>query len=314
MRELVPHFILEKYAQGKSGGRFDAVSLFADISGFSAATNALMQHGHSAAETMADIMGALFTPLVEYIHAQGGFITTFAGDAFTALFPLQGDPSAYLRALAATAAIQEYIIAHPVQVTPYGRFPFAIKLGLGDGEVEWGILRPAREAATPRAQNAAYFFSGPAIEAAAAAEHQAQSGNLILSPAVYAQVQSVVQALPLADGHARYLKRTGELPAPQPGPPALPLDEAEAAFLPPAVWQRESGGDFRPVVTAFIQLLGIETRQDLDIFMQAVFDLLGQFDGYLNRVDFGDKGCNLLLYWGMPTSHENDVQRALEFV
>jgi hypothetical protein len=61
-------------------------------------------------------------------------------------------------------------------------------------------------------------------------------------------------------------------------------------------------------------LLGIETRQDLDIFMQAVFDLLGQFDGYLNRVDFGDKGCNLLLYWGMPTSHENDVQRALEFV
>ncbi len=104
MQNLVPQFILEKYAQGEMRGRMAAVTLFADISGFSAVTNALMQHGNEAAEAMADVMLAIFTPLVQQIHAHGGFITTFAGDAFTALFPLDEDGTCYARGLGAACA------------------------------------------------------------------------------------------------------------------------------------------------------------------------------------------------------------------
>ena len=314
MHNLVPRFILEKYSQGKNSGQLHAVCLFADISGFSAATHALMQHGDEAAESMADVMLRIFEPLVSLVHAQGGFITTFAGDAFTAIFPTEGEPASYQHALAAAISIQKHMIANPIQTSPYGNFPFAIKLGLGDGVLEWGILRPEQELTNSQMQRAAYFFSGPAIQAAASAEHQAQSGNIILTQTVYSHLQDTLKVLQAGDGYWRCLTALGELPSPQLPSPNDSLAAIEAAFIPRTITERDSTGDFRQVVSVFIQLMGIETRQDLDIFMQAVFSLLHQMDGYLNRVDFGDKGCNLLLYWGMPTSHENDIQRALDFV
>ena len=44
-----------------------------------------------------------------------------------------------------------------------------------------------------------------------------------------------------------------------------------------------------------------------------MFALQHQYGGYLARVDFGDKGCNLLLFWGTPTSTEKDLESALYF-
>jgi len=318
MKNLVPQFILEKYAQGETGGRFAAVGLFADISGFSAVTNTLMQHGNEAAEAMADVMLAIFDPLVQHIHAHGGFITTFAGDAFTALFPIADKADGYAQALAAAVGIQRHMIANPTYTTPYGHFPFTIKLGLGDGEVDWGILRlqagdtPPEEAEV----KAAYFFSGPAIESAAAAEHHAQSGNLILDPTVYERVTALLKVIPVGNNDARYYRFLSADGLPEPLPPA-PFGlyaGYEQAFIPAAILQRATSGDFRQVVSVFVKLMGIETSQDLAIFMQSVFALQQQLGGYLNRVDFGDKGCNMLLYWGMPTSYENDIERALDFV
>ena len=57
------------------------------MSGFSAMTSALMAHGQHGAEVLAQVMRAIFDPLVEAVYAHGGFITVFAGDAFTAVFP-----------------------------------------------------------------------------------------------------------------------------------------------------------------------------------------------------------------------------------
>ncbi len=199
-----------------------------------------------------------------------------------------------------------------------GSFAFTIKLGLGDGEVNWGILRP-QESDIPleeAAVKAAYFFSGPAIEAAAAAEHHAQSGNLILDPVVYERVQALIKAIPVGSDAARYFRflNADGLPVPLPAMPPGMYTAHERAFIPAAILERATSGDFRQVVSVFVKLMGIETDQDLAIFMQSVFTLQQQLGGYLNRVDFGDKGCNKLLYWGMPTSYENDLERALDFV
>jgi class 3 adenylate cyclase len=96
---------------------------------FTAATNALMQRGNEAAESMAEIMRAIFEPLIEPIYGHGGFVTGFAGDAFTALFPTNRFPEereAYNHALAAAIAIRQHMVTYPVHNTPYGGFPFAI--------------------------------------------------------------------------------------------------------------------------------------------------------------------------------------------
>ena len=64
---LIPRFILDKYAVNERNGTFTAVSLFVDVSGFTAVTNKLLHHGQEAVEVMADIMQAIFEPLVDAV-------------------------------------------------------------------------------------------------------------------------------------------------------------------------------------------------------------------------------------------------------
>jgi hypothetical protein len=59
---LVPRFILERHAAGERQGRFAAASLFVDISGFGAVTNALLEHSGEAAEAMAGVRGGSSLP------------------------------------------------------------------------------------------------------------------------------------------------------------------------------------------------------------------------------------------------------------
>ena len=86
MHNLVPHFILSQHAQGQTSGSFDAATLFVDISGFTTITETLMQHGTEGAETLANLMRSVFTPLIATVYEYGGFVVGFAGDAFTAVF------------------------------------------------------------------------------------------------------------------------------------------------------------------------------------------------------------------------------------
>ena len=311
MQYLVPHFILDKYTENEFGGQFEAVSLFVDVSGFSTITTTLMQHGNEAAEAMSDIMAALFEPLVSAVYAHGGFITTFAGDAFTALFPTDDlqNQDTYLRALAAAVIIQDYMRENPTQQTPYGNFPFSVKLGIAVGQVGWGILTPDESTAV----KSAYYFNGSAVDEAARAEHYAESGNLIVTAPVYEMLTDVIQTIPAGeDGHQRILTITGNLPESQnlPDIPDIPQDH----FVPAVILERKTRGEFRQVVSVFVNLMGIDTAGQLEDFVRSVFSLQQQYGGYLGRVDFGDKGCNLLLFWGMPTSHENDISRALNFL
>ena len=64
---LIPPFILEYYAAGQRSGRFDAVCLFVDTSGFTPLTTAMMAHGAEGAETVADTLSAVFSPLVRVV-------------------------------------------------------------------------------------------------------------------------------------------------------------------------------------------------------------------------------------------------------
>ena len=65
MHRLVSPFILNKDAAGETSGAFDAVGLFIDISGFSAITDALMQHGQLLAGTER-LLAGIFKRRREY--------------------------------------------------------------------------------------------------------------------------------------------------------------------------------------------------------------------------------------------------------
>lgn len=83
---LVPAFILEQFAAGKESGRFEAVALAVDISGFTPLTETLFRHDTNGAEVLGDTLEEIFSPLVKQVEANGGLIPLYAGDAFTAIF------------------------------------------------------------------------------------------------------------------------------------------------------------------------------------------------------------------------------------
>ncbi len=154
MKNLIPRFIRYQFKRNQFGGHFKAASLFVDISGFTAMTEALMVHGKVGAEVLAETLISVFDPLVTAVYAHGGIVTGFAGDAFTALFPLQpftekdhdhdraasDEMISYKNAVAAARSVQQNILHNPLRTTRYGEFTFAVKVGVGEGEVEWGIL------------------------------------------------------------------------------------------------------------------------------------------------------------------------------
>ena len=48
-------------------------------------------------------------------------------------------------------------------------------------------------------------------------------------------------------------------------------------------------------------------------FSQELIALIGHYDGFLNRIDMGDKGSKLIILFGAPIAHEDDAERAMRF-
>ncbi len=317
MYRLIPHFIQENYTRGIYRGEFHAAGLFLDVSGFSAMTEELMRHGTQGAETLAQVMQAVFDPLAVKVYAHGGMIINMAGDAFTAMFPAtqaeDGADEACLQALAAAWSMQQQIASLQQQETPFGIFSIRVKIGLAIGEISWGILT------SMDGHRAVYYFQGPAVDGCAEAEHHAAGGEIVMSEKVrellakWIIADGCLRVEPVAD-HFRLAYLATDLPQeqsytiPEIDPNVLRL------FFPAIIAERAHSGEFRQIVNLFINLPTVRSEAQLVIFAQNVFDLMDRYGGVFKRIDFGDKGSYLFLFWGAPIGHEDDVERALNFL
>ncbi|MFZ6031157.1 MAG: AAA family ATPase [Chloroflexota bacterium] len=297
---LVPPFILEQYAAGRLAGELTAAALFVDVSGFTPLTAALMQHGKAGAEAVADALLVIFEPLIEIVAERGGFVAAFAGDAFLAIFPAD-QPGMGARALAAGRDIQVYMAARPEIVTSYGTYPFSVRLGLAHGKVAWGILGDETQR-----QHTGYF-RGEAVERSAAMQRKAGPGELCLAP----EIESL-----LAQTHATAIDAQAVSSADT--APLAPADGGRAgrAFFAPDLLTSPVRGEFRDVVSVFINLPEDSPHAGLAGFVRLIYRLLETYGGYLCRVGLGfaEQGCSLLLFWGAPACYENDLARALGFL
>ena len=292
MRRLVPEFILAQQRAGRDSGAFEGAGLFVDISGFTALTETLSAHGPSGAEAVADALRFYFDPLVSAVHARGGWVSRYAGDAFTALFD---DP---LAAASAGAAARDVFAARPALATPYGDFDFGVKVGVSEGRVTWGIVPVAN------GRGARFHVRGAAVDGAAAMEHKASRGQVVVSEGVAALLEPASR-YPI-DGAALLV---GAAPAPATASARL-APGGDERFIPDAVLAAPALGEFRYVACVFA---AFEHREDPAPLVQTVERLARRYGGTFNGLDFGDKGCNALVLFGAPTAHEDDVERALDF-
>ncbi len=154
MRKLLPDYITAKFIDNEYNGTIKAHVLSADIKGFTSLTEDLKSLDSEGSEKISVIINILFSVAVDLIYSYGGFITVFAGDAFTAVFP----DITYSEFNSCKKSIINHILNNNVFETPLGKREIFIKIGDSYGDVHWSITGDSK---------LCYYFHGePIINAA----------------------------------------------------------------------------------------------------------------------------------------------------
>lgn len=306
MKNLIPPFIQQQYKAGHGHGQLIAYTLNVDLSGFTPLTENLMQKGIRGAEELSNILNEIFEPLVELVYQRDGFIPYFAGDSFTAIFPDDTPGPFSARKVIETAALARELFRR--RENRFGEdYTIEIKSGISYGTVEWGIVGDRMKS---------FYFRGGAIDRCAHCQTLAAGQEILVDRIIREQLGDRQFRLEEVGQDADRI--LGRIPLPDYRPDeqkAFLVDrEVALSFLPPAVVDYDQAGEFRSVVSVFINFTGLETHEQLDRFFTLVSDQMHSFSGYLKEIDFGDKGAVIACFFGAPVAFENNVSRALEFV
>ena len=305
MKNFLPQFIQKQYREGIWRGRFEAYTMFIDLSGFTAMTEALMREGNEGAEKLSRILNSIFNPLVRLVYQRGGFIPYFAGDAFTAIFQKQEDPD-YIHDFLHTADEISRLVSSPS--FSFESFRIGMKVGLSFGAVEWGIVGKEWQS---------YYFRGPGIDQCAESQMHASIGEIVLDTALREKLPPKIKAT--SHGARGYFLLSSQLTYQVPlfpvteSPEEVFSEEILTRFLPKSVLNFNEEGEFRSVVSIFCSFMGVDNHELMDQFSTIFLDLVVNFSGYFKEIDFGDKGGVLVAFFGAPVTFENNISRALEF-
>ena len=305
MQPLIPPFVQQKYLAGDYHGQVAAFTLNVDLSGFTPLTETLMQQGLTGAEQLSVILNEIFEPLVALVYATGGFIPYFAGDAFTAVYPLPLDRTHAMHLLSTAERARQLFRERGNQFG--NKFTIGIKAGIGAGKVSYGIVGKELKA---------FYFRGPAIDAAARCQSRAGEQEIVIDQFVYNLTEGgLVYTEEVNAGAYRILGDITTGNGTAVGALELPAVAAEtaSAFLPPEVVRYDQAGEFRTVVSCFLSFDGVRSHDELDHFATVVLNQVRDFGGYFKEVDYGDKGALMVIFFGAPVSYENNVARAVEF-
>lgn len=327
-QSFVPHHILQQLtarpdiAPTNFEQRFHAVTLFADVSGFTAISEALGAAGKSGAEELTTLLNSYFEPMIALIHAYGGIIAKFGGDAMTVFFPYEEDACASTarRAIQCALDMQAKMGDYAHIPTKAGAFSLTMKAGIASGELFSAVVgHPIL-----RLEN---ILAGTALDRSAAAEHMAQKGEVVihqdlLAASSHLEVEDIV-------GQTTFYRVTRlDEPAPKAPLPAIgdlspAIVENIAAFIPPSIAQRIKTNqtsfinEHRKAAILFVGFEGFDYDHDPDVgvelqtYLYRVIQVVERYDGYLNKVDMGDKGSKYIILFGAPIAHEDDEERAL---
>lgn len=324
--EAISAYIARDRHEAMAAGRelpdwAEGSALFADISGFTPLTEALATElgPRRGVEELTHHLNRVYDGLVGEVHAYGGSIIHFAGDAMTCWF--EGD--AGLRAVAAGLSLQAAMARQPeLQVGSGPPMALSLKVGIAVGR--------ARRLAVgdPRIQRID-VLAGETLGEMAGVAGEARTGEVLLADDAARRLAAEV------DGERRVSAGSAErtvwsirglrVPvATRPWPGRPPLEDAVVRpWVLPAVYERMAAGrgefltELRPAVALFLKFGGIDYDHDpgagakLDAFVRWIQGVLVPYEGFLHHVSVGDKGSYLYGTFGAPIAHEDDAERAL---
>lgn len=313
MNKLIPLFIHEKYKTGIKQGSFSAITMFMDISGFTRMTETLMNMGREGTEILSGILNEIFEPIINYVMNSSGFVSGFAGDAITIIFPLaMNNEDTVLKAYNTAIFINNMFQKHDFNSLKNLDFHLSVKIGLSCGNVEWGIIG--------NHGHNTYFFKGRAVDGCAKSEHHCEKADIIFDKEFYDFSTNILD-IPINKTYTNHFLVNNEKASiidvkNDHHNNACPELSAEVLkqFFNENVIHFQSIGEFRNIVSVFISIKEFDDFSASDKIISSIIEKADMFGGYFNSLDFGDKGCNTLILFGAPVSYENETMRALNFI
>ncbi len=295
-------------------------SLFADISGFTALTEALASElgSQRASEVLTGHLNRVFHAVIAELDRFGGEVIYFSGDAITCW--LDGDDGT--RATASGLAMQGAMAREGEIRTPAGlAFQLALKVAVVTGHARRFVVGdPAIQLID--------VLAGALIDRLTATERLAQAGEVVVGRAVAAALAGSAEVGERrrsdAAGPVTVVTRLhGEVPDVRLVEDDLTgLPEAIARqWLLPAVYERLSAGrgqflaELRSAYPIFVSFRGIHYvgdaagSEELDAFVRAAQQVLSGYGGNVLQLTLGDKGAYLYGVFGTPYAHEDDADR-----
>ena len=302
--------------------RTQGAALFADISGFTQLTEALVRElgPQRGAEELTRYLNLVYDAVIDELHRFGGSVIAFAGDAITCWLAADNGLRATACALAMQTAMQQFAAI----TTPAGStVTLAMKAAIAAG--------PARRFLVgDPAERVIDALAGATLVRLANAEHQAKRGETVIDGDTLLALGDVVQVSERRHNPA-YNQTVGVVTglrqpvADAPWPPlaadALSDDQVRVWLLAPVYERLRHGlGNFlaelRPTVALFVRFDGIDYDNDaaagaqLDAYMRWVQGIVARYEGTLIDLNIGDKGSYLYINFGAPLAHEDTADRA----
>ncbi len=302
--------------------RAQGAALFADISGFTQLTEALVRElgAQRGAEELTRYLDLVYDAVIDELHRYGGSVIAFAGDAITCW--LDGDDGR--RTVACALAMQRAMRNVGAVTTPAGStVTLAMKAAVAVG--------PARRFLVGDPEiRVLDALAGRTLERLANAEQQAKKGEVVVDEGAMAALGDLLEfseqrrddTTGWGIGVVQALRQpVAAAPWPELAPAALSNDQVRTWLL-PAVYERLSRGlgsflaELRPTVALFVRFGGIDYDHDadacakLDNYVRWVQQIVAQFEGTFLDLNIGDKGSYLYINFGAPLAHEDNSDRA----
>ncbi|MCB9540593.1 MAG: AAA family ATPase [Myxococcales bacterium] len=322
-RRYTPEAVLRRIAadptppESPTSETTPAAVLWADISGFTRLTERLVADGPMGVETLTEYLNAYFDRLIGIIHAHGGDVIQFEGDAVLCLWRPEDDPSLdrlTQRATQCALDIQRQM----------GRFDVGdgvalsqrVAIGAGRVRLFWvgGVL--ARWTVV---------VAGDPLRQVQDCSHDVQPGEVVASPEAWALVSTRCRGAVLNRGSAHVQAITAPLPVAPLRAAALPegAERAVRVFLHGAVLARAGAGqgrwlaELRTVTVLFVHLPELDpAADDILALSQAITEqtqhAIYRWGGSIDKISMADKGATLLAGFGIPPlAHEDDATRGV---
>ncbi len=293
--------------QEATTGFIEAAVLFADVSGFTPLTEALAQKGAEGPEELTRLLNGYFSRMIALIEAEGGEVVKFSGDAVTVVFPTREETLGHAtrRAAQAAEAMQAAMRDFTTLQTSVGPVALGMKIGIGTGP----ILTAQVGGIFNRWE---YVIAGDPLRQVAEAEHQADRGQIVLSP----EAEALLHPTPLSP---KPLARPDWAAMTNP----KQVEAVLKCYVPGAVttWLQEALQQWLAVLRSmsvlFIGIGGLDYEQEaaiptLHAFLRAAQNIIYNYEGSINKLAVDDKGTIFIALFGAPPfAHEDDPERAL---